>query len=212
MEIKSKEIKEMLIEIAQMYQEKANELSKLDSVIGDGDHGITMERGAKASEKVLMGMSDSEPVNEYFKLYGRTLIDKMGGAMGPLFGTIFTEFGRTSKGKEYFTKEIFVKSIINSTNKVMDFGGAKAGDKTMVDAMVPTKEAISKALDNGKSFKEITQIAEESSYKGLQNTINMRARKGRSKFSEDKSIGHQDAGATSYYYLMKKINEFVQSL
>lgn len=212
MEVKSKDVKNMLIGIARIYQEKVNELTKLDSVIGDGDHGITMARGAKEAEKNLLKMSDNEPINEYFKVYGRTLVDKMGGAMGPLFGTIFTEFGKCSKEGSVLTKEVFVNSIINSTIKVMDFGGAKLGDKTMVDAMVPTMEALKKALEEGKCFKQITQIAEDASLKGVQNTINLQAKKGRSKFLQEKSVGHQDAGATSYYYLMKEINEFIQSL
>lgn len=212
MEIGSKDIKLMLIKIAQVYLIKRDELAKLDSVIGDGDHGITMARGAKEGKQKLEEMSDTEPINEYFKSYGRTLVDKMGGAMGPIFGSIFTEFGKCSKGKELFTKEVFVESIEKSTAKVMDFGGAKLGDKTMVDAMIPTMEAVKEALTNGKDFNEITQSAEEAAYLGVQNTIPLIAKKGRSKFLQDKSKGHQDAGATSYYYLIKTINEFINSL
>ncbi len=212
MVLKVVEVKGLIIEIAQMYQEKRDELAKLDAVIGDGDHGISMARGAKEGERIINDSQDNLPVNEYFKMYGRALIDKIGGAMGPLFGTIFTEFGKCSKGEETFTKEAFVQSIENSTNKIMEFGGAKLNDKTMVDAMMPTVVATKKALSENKNFTEITEIAMKSAKQGMENTIPLQARKGRSKFLQEKSIGHQDAGATSYYYLMKKINEYIERI
>ncbi len=212
MELNSQQIQEMMIGIAKMYQEKRDELAKLDAIIGDGDHGISMARGAKEGEARLLQMSDNEPVNEYFKLYGRTLVEKIGGAIGPLFGMIFTEFGKCAKGNETFTNKVFVNAIENSTNKIMEFGGAKVGDKTMVDAMVPTMEAVKQALDQGKELEDILQIAEDAAYKGLQDTIPLKARKGRSKFLQEKSMGHQDAGATSYYYLIKNMNDYVKNI
>lgn len=207
--LNSGKIKELLIEIATLYQEKRDELSKYDLVIGDGDHGISMARAAKAAYGKVIGMDDNEPINEYFKVYGRTLISEIGGAMGPLFGSIFTELGKASKGKDSFTAEDFAEGIIGATKKVMALGGAKVGDKTMVDAMFPTAEALEKALEEGKNLEEITTIAQEVSWKGVKSTIPLKAKKGRSKFLQEKAIGYQDAGATSFYYLMKKFNEFV---
>ena len=84
-----KEARKMLLSVAGMFQEKRDELARLDSVIGDGDHGISMARGARAAYKSVAGMSEQEPINEYFKVYGRCLVAQIGGAMGPLLGMIF---------------------------------------------------------------------------------------------------------------------------
>lgn len=208
----SKNIKEFLIEVANMYIEKEDELSELDAVIGDGDHGISMARGAKFAKSVIMDMSDYELISEYFKNYGRALIRSMGGAMGPLVGIIFTEFGKTCKEDKEFGAKQFAAGLQGSTFKVQDFGGARLGDKTMVDAMIPTTNAVQKAFADGKDFNEILKVASLTAKEAVQATIPLQAKMGRSKWLREKSIGHQDAGATSYYYLMNKFKEFASNL
>lgn len=209
MSLESKEIKKMLLEIATMFIEKRDELSKLDSLIGDGDHGISMARGAKYAYTQVYELSDDEPANEYFKVYGRALVKEIGGAIGPLFGIIFTEFGKGIKALNEFNKYSFVTSIDNATKKIMEFGGAKPGDKTMIDVMYPLSQHL-KSLDlDEMSFKEVTLNAKVKAYQYLEDTKNMMAKKGRSKFLKEKTLGHQDAGATSFTYLIEKIDEFI---
>jgi len=203
--LQSKEVKEMILEIANMIVDAEDELSRLDAVIGDGDHGISMKRGALKGIETLNEMNDDEPINEYFKNYGWTLIRVMGGAMGPLVGIIFTEFGKACKDKKSFGTEEFVAGVTGSTMKVQEFGGAKVGDKTMVDAMVPTMEASEAALQLGDSFNVVLDKAYSAALQGVENTIELQAKKGRSMWLKEKSIGHPDAGATSYSKLIGKL-------
>lgn len=209
MKMDGKEARKMLLSVAGMFQEKRDELARLDSVIGDGDHGISMARGARAAYKSVAGMSEQEPINEYFKVYGRCLVAQIGGAMGPLFGMIFTEFGKCLKGQEQLTPEVFAEALENSKEKVMEFGGAKANDKTMADAMIPASEAARKAAELGQSLEETARAAASGAKKGAEQTIEMRARRGRSRFLQEKSIGHQDAGATSYYFLLQCMADYI---
>lgn len=209
--LSSKEVKNLLIEIADMIIDAEPELSRLDGVIGDGDHGISMRRGALRGKEVLLEMSDDEPINEYFKNYGWSLVRVMGGAMGPLVGIIFTEFGKACKDSQGFGKEEFVRAITGSTLKVQEFGGARLGDKTMVDAMIPTMDKAKEALEAGMNFEEVLLEAARASKQGVENTIPLQAKKGRSKWLQEKSIGHPDAGATSYSMMINKIKDFVMS-
>lgn len=210
MQMNSKNTKKMLLALATMFQEKRDELAMIDSVIGDGDHGISMARGAKTAYEAVDIMPDDAPINEYFKVYGRSLVAEMGGAIGPLFGIVFTEFGKCVKDEVEITPTDFAQSLENSMNKVMEFGGAKPNDKTMVDAMIPAADAAINAMQEGKTLAEIARSAAEGARKGVKATITMRSHRGRSKFLQEKSIGHQDAGATSYYYLLNRMAEYFE--
>lgn len=204
----SKEVREMLINIADMYIEKKEELSKYDAVIGDGDHGITMARGAKAAKEKILAVEEGT-CRDYFKLYGRTLVSTLGGAMGPLFGSIFLELSKACKGSETFGVNELSKGIAEAEYKICDLGGAKVGDKTMIDAIHPTAEALLKAKEEGDNLEEAVKKAVEAAYSGVQATIPLIAKRGRSKYLQEKAIGHQDAGATSFYYLIKEMHKYI---
>ncbi len=204
----SNQVKEMLINIADMYIEKKEELSKYDSVIGDGDHGITMARGAKAAKEKLIAMEEGT-CREYFKAYGRTLVSTLGGAMGPLFGSIFLELSKACKETETFGINELSTGIAEAELKVCDLGGAKVGDKTMVDAIHPTAEALLKAKEANDDLKTAIKKAVEAANLGVQATIPLIAKRGRSKYLQEKAIGHQDAGATSFYYMIKEIDKYI---
>lgn len=206
--IKANEMKEMLIKIASLYIEKEDELSRLDGVIGDGDHGVTMARGARAVKEKLEAMEDGTN-RDYLKAYGRTLVSTLGGAMGPLFGSIFLELSKVCKEKEEMDVNDFYIGLKNGQEKIMDLGGAKVGDKTMVDAIDPVVKSFDESVKENRSLEEAFKRGIEAADKGVQDTIPMRSRRGRSKFLQDKSIGHQDAGATSYYYLILTIYQFI---
>lgn len=207
--LNSNQIKEMLIRVAQMYIDKEDELSKYDAVIGDGDHGITMARGAKAAKEKLMPMGDST-ARDYFKAYGRTLISTLGGAMGPLFGSIFLELSKACKDKELMGLNEFAVGFKNAEFKVCDLGGAKVGDKTMVDSIDPVVNSLAKAVEEGKDLKAGLKDAVAAADEGVKSTIPLIAKRGRSRYLQEKAIGHQDAGATSFYYLVKTISDYVE--
>ncbi|SKC89666.1 dihydroxyacetone kinase subunit DhaL [Maledivibacter halophilus] len=206
--LNSNQVKEMLIDIADMYIEKKEELSKYDAVIGDGDHGITMARGAKAAKEKLINTEEGT-CRDYFKLYGRTLVSTIGGAMGPLFGSIFLELSKACKGNETFGINELSIGISEAEKKVCDLGGAKVGDKTMVDALHPTAEALMEAKKNEDDLQKALKKAVEAAKLGVQSTIPLVAKRGRSKYLQEKAIGHQDAGATSIYYLIKEIDRYL---
>ena len=204
-----KNTRDLLLAIATMFQEKRDELARLDSMVGDGDHGVSMARGAQVAYREVSVLDENQPLQEYFKVYGRALVAEIGGAIGPLFGMIFTEFGKCVKNLDQVTALAAAQAIENSKNKVMEFGGAKQNDKTMVDAMIPAAEAsMSAAQVPGATLEDVLKAAKNAAYEGVQATIPLMSRRGRSKFLQEKSIGHQDAGATSYYYLLNRMYEY----
>lgn len=205
MRMDAKQVKNLLMAAAVMFKEKRDELAKLDSVIGDGDHGISMARGAAAAFRKLDHMPDQEPMAEYFKIYGRTLIAEIGGAIGPLFGVIFTEFGKCTRDLDELTAGAYAKALEGCLQKIMEFGGAKPNDKTMVDALYPAAQAAREAAGRSCSLTETAAKAAEAAKEGMKQTIPMRSRRGRSKYLQEKSIGHQDAGATSVYLLLNRM-------
>ncbi|GMQ58934.1 dihydroxyacetone kinase subunit DhaL [Vallitalea sediminicola] len=209
--LNSKQIQELLIKIADMFIEKQDELSKLDAIIGDGDHGVTMARGAKAAKEKVLALEEGS-CREYFKTYGRTLISTLGGAMGPLYGSIFLEISKACKGKETVSLGEFSEGFNNGMLKVMELGGAKVGDKTMIDSIHPTVEALGKAKNEGKNLVDGFEIAVSAAKEGVNNTIPLIARRGRSRYLQEKAIGHQDAGATSFSYLIKTIYEYLKDM
>lgn len=208
--ITSIDVKKILLSIAQMFIEKEEELCKYDSVIGDGDHGITMARGAKAVIVKLEPMGEGT-CREYFKVYGRTLVSTLGGAMGPLFGSIFLELSKACKGIDTLDTKTLVVGLEQAEMKIMDLGGAKPGQKTMLDSLHPTVQVLKDASEKNIPLKEAIILAEKAALQGVEDTIPMKATMGRAKFLQDKSVGHQDAGATSFYYFIKEINTYLNA-
>lgn len=205
----SRQVKALLLKVANMFIAKQDELAKLDAVIGDGDHGVTMARGAKVAKAKVEAMEEGS-CRDYFKLYGRTLISTLGGAMGPLFGSVFLELSKACKGKESLGVDELAIGLRGGMEKVMDLGGAKPGDKTMVDAMEPVVLAMEEAVVKGLGLIEALTFATDAGAEGVQSTIPLIAKRGRSRYLQEKAIGHQDAGATSYYYFIKTIHEYVR--
>ncbi len=200
---------ELLKLITDTYEDRKVELSKYDSFIGDGDHGFSLARGCKVAYSSILALPTSSDIHEIFKVYGRTLTAEIGGAMGPLFGLLFTEIGKASMGSEYFGLEQLANGLQAACNEIMDLGGARVGDKTMVDSLVPTVYVLSNSKGAGEKFKLALDKALIAADDGVKSTIPLQAKRGRSKYLHEKSIGHQDAGATSFYYFIKAIREYV---
>lgn len=185
---------------AVMAQEK-EALTALDSAIGDGDHGINMDRGMRAvMEKVEAATPADVPA--LMKTVGMALISKVGGAAGPLYGTLFLQFG-SAAGPDGLTPDGWAACLAAGVAGVRSRGKAELEDKTMVDALQPAADAVSAALGEGASFADALARGADAAEEGARATIPLVARKGRASYLGERSAGHQDPGATSSAHLVR---------
>ena len=205
--ITQENIRDLLKAITDDFEKNKEELCGYDRAIGDGDHGDSMARGTRDGYRAVMELPFDSSVFECIKVYSRTMLSTIGGAIGPIFSTVIMELGRAAKATNQIGATEYVTGLKNAAKKVMDLGGAQVGDKTLVDALVPAADTAAKNSD--KSLEEIALLAEKAAGEGVTATISMQAKMGRSHFLREKSIGHQDAGATSLYYMLRTISEFV---
>jgi dihydroxyacetone kinase-like protein len=187
---------------ASVITENKQYLTKLDAAIGDGDHGINMDRGMQAALQRL-GTVTGEDVGAALKAVGMALISKVGGAGGPLYGTLFMQLGMATSGRSEIDGDDWAAALEAAVKGVQTRGKAELEDKTMVDALAPAAEAFRSALDEGASFGEALERAATAAEEGMAATIPLVARKGRASYLGERSAGHQDPGATSSYLLMK---------
>lgn len=175
------------------------ELIDLDRAIGDGDHGENMDRGFKA---VVASLDDTEPadVQGVLKVVAATLMSKVGGAAGPLYGTAFLRAAKATEGD--LDGAGVVALIEGALDGIVARGKATTGEKTMVDAWTPALAAARAVAGNGDSAVTVLRAAAEAAAKGAQETIPMQATKGRASYLGERSIGHQDPGATSTAYIL----------
>jgi phosphoenolpyruvate---glycerone phosphotransferase subunit DhaL len=187
---------------ASAVAENKRYLTQLDSAIGDADHGINLDRGFRA---VLDKLRTTPPpdLSSALQTVGLTLVSKVGGAGGPLYGTLFRDLGSNAAGKEALTPEEWTEALEAGIRGVIRLGKAEPGDKTMVDTLLPALQALKEALGDGMAFGEALRRAEAAAEEGMKATIPMVARKGRASYLGERSAGHQDPGATSSYLLVK---------
>jgi phosphoenolpyruvate---glycerone phosphotransferase subunit DhaL len=187
---------------ADSMSEHREELVRLDTAIGDGDHGTNMNRGMiKAMEKVAAA-EQSDP-GTVLKTVAMALVSSVGGAAGPLYGTLFLQMGNALAGKSEVDLPAYAAAWRKGLEGVQARGKAVAGDKTMVDALIPGVEALETASDLNGGLN----AAAEAAQGGMTATIPMIARKGRASYLGERSKDHQDPGATSTYYLFKSAAE-----
>jgi phosphoenolpyruvate---glycerone phosphotransferase subunit DhaL len=187
---------------ASTIAERKEELTKLDSAIGDADHGINMERGMSAALAKLDGLEDGD-VGTLLKTVGMALISTVGGAGGPLYGTLFLQMGTAAVGKNELEPDDWRSALEAAIAGVQMRGKAEPGDKTMVDALMPGKDALAQALSEGADFADALRRSATAAEEGMRATVPLVARKGRASYLGDRSAGHQDPGATSSYLLLK---------
>jgi len=181
-------------------------LTKLDSAIGDADHGINMSRGfTKALEKVRNNQYND--IGAVFKDVAMTLMSTVGGAAGPLYGTFFMRASMKLAGLKEADLTLLAQAFREGLQGVVALGKAQLGDKTMVDALTPAIEALEAAAKQGLPLKEGLKRALDMAEKGMKDTIPLVARKGRASYLGERSAGHQDPGATSSYLILKAICE-----
>jgi len=190
--------------IATVLREQRQYLTDLDSPIGDADHGTNMDRGFTAVQAKLDGGAGQEPAAQ-LKLVAMTLISTVGGASGPLYGTAFLRAATALAGKPVLTLDDCVAGLNAAVQGIRDRGKATTGEKTMLDALVPAQEALSAAATEGASLQEAFQRAADAAEAGAQATIPLLATKGRASYLGERSIGHQDPGATSSALMLRAV-------
>lgn len=186
--------------------ENKDTLTDLDREIGDADHGVNMARGFSAViDKVPQ---DNPDIGAVLKKAGMTLLSTVGGASGPLYGTAYMEAAKVLTGKETLTKEDFASALNAAIVGIQKRGRSEKGEKTMLDALVPALEAYEKTLAEGGGFADGLDRACTAAGEGVEYTKTIAATKGRASYLGDRSIGHQDPGATSAKITLEAIRDF----
>jgi phosphoenolpyruvate---glycerone phosphotransferase subunit DhaL len=181
-------------------------LTKLDSAIGDADHGTNMDRGMKAVLAKLDAQEDDD-IGALLKTVGMTLVSTVGGAGGPLYGTLFLQMGMATTGKSELEPADWAAALEAAVAGVQSRGKAEPGDKTMIDALIPARDAFSSAVADGASFEDALRRSAQAAEQGMKATTPLVAKKGRASYLGERSAGHQDPGATSTYLLLKTAAE-----
>jgi dihydroxyacetone kinase-like protein len=191
-------------------EENKQYLTDLDGPIGDSDHGINMDRGFRAVKSGLTGGGEA-PIDATLKSVGMTLIRTVGGASGPLYGTVFVRMAGAVSGYQTLDPETILAALQAGRKGIVDRGKAEPGDKTMLDAWDPAIRAYEEALKAGSDLPGAVAKATEAAEQGMKDTIPLVARKGRASYLGERSAGHQDAGATSSYLFFKALQEAVDN-
>lgn len=195
--------------LVKTIQDNAGYLSEIDGAIGDGDHGINMSKGfTLAGERIPPDVTLSDGLNTL----GDTLLTEIGGAMGPLYGTLFQEMAFACKGKAEIDKQIFAQMLATAVDAVQDLGGAKVGDKTLVDTLIPARTAYEAAVTSGASFADALAAMAKGAERGKESTRDLVAKIGRASRLGERSRGHLDAGSTSCALILKSLAETMASL
>jgi dihydroxyacetone kinase-like protein len=192
--------------LQQVYAANRQWLTELDSAIGDADHGINMDRGFTAVKAELAAHVPSD-IAAVWQTVANALIRHVGGAAGPLYGTFFFRAAASCAGKTEMEAADVVALFQAGIEGVAQRGKAVAGDKTMMDALLPALDAMRQAIEDGASLAAILDSGAAAAQAGMLGTVPMQARKGRASYLGARSIGHQDPGATSSYLLLQAAAE-----
>jgi phosphoenolpyruvate---glycerone phosphotransferase subunit DhaL len=190
---------------AEAVKRERDYLTQLDAAIGDGDHGINMDRGFTAVGKALAGQDGNVPPGRLLILAGKTLVSSVGGASGPLWGTALRRAGRELGDRQEFGEAELHAALEAAVAGVVELGAASPGDKTMVDALRPAVDALGAAVESATPIAEALESAADAAEQGAKATVPMQARKGRASYLGERSIGHQDPGATSAVLVMRAL-------
>lgn len=202
--------KKSIVNMAQLIEKERDHLTELDSDIGDGDHGINMSIGFREVTKKLDEIdTNAEDVHTFLKKVGMSLLGKVGGASGPLYGSLFMKMGTDVAGKNEVTFDEFIGMIENGIIAIETRGKAVVGEKTMVDALRPGIDYLKAQKDDGNEvevFGKFIDVMKEGSDK----TIPLVAKKGRAMRLGERAVGHRDPGSESSWMLMNAFYEEMQ--
>jgi phosphoenolpyruvate---glycerone phosphotransferase subunit DhaL len=199
--ITSTAVRDWIRAYADEVAEHRVELVQLDTAIGDGDHGTNMDRGMRKAVEKIEGVED-EDIGALLKAVGMALVSSVGGAAGPLYGTLFLQMGTASAGRDALDLAGWTGALEAGVKGVQARGKAEPGDKTMVDALLPALDALRAAADDGVGLEEALRRSADAAAEGTRATVQLEARKGRASYLGPRSVGHQDPGATSSQLLL----------
>lgn len=200
----SAQVTEWILKTAAVMEENRDYLTQLDSAIGDADHGNNMDRGYKAA---LQQLAKDDDVGAILKSLAMALISKVGGAAGPLYGTMFLQAATALSGKAELSEEDVELLLKSSVDGIKMRGRAEPGEKTILDSLVPAYEAFKNSRANGDGIAECLAAATAAAEEGMKATIPMIAKKGRASYLGERSVGHQDPGATSTYLIVRTLSD-----
>ena len=197
--------KPIVMGMIKAIQKNRNYLSEIDGAIGDGDHGINMSKGFSQCREALRAKPELPGLAESLDVLAMTLLDGIGGSMGPLYGSFFMGLAETLQGKPQLTATLFGEALVNGVAGVESVGSAKVGDKTLMDTLVPARDAYLQALARQEDFASALGAMMVAAETGWKSTRDLQARIGRSARLGERSIGVLDAGATSCFLILRSL-------
>lgn len=191
-------------------QSNKDYLSEIDGQIGDGDHGINMNKGFTMCQEKLAGQTPT--ISEALMVISETLLEDIGGSMGPLYGVLFEGMSDACDGKDDITAEVFGEMLNGAVEGLQDISPAQKGDKTLMDTLIPARDAFAESLAAGKSFAECLDDTKKAAEAGWQSTKDLVAKIGRASRLGERSRGVLDAGSTSCYLLISALTDTTKAL
>ncbi|HGE8462584.1 dihydroxyacetone kinase subunit DhaL [Serratia nevei] len=210
MALTKQQVVDWLMRCGEVFSRERDFLTQLDTEIGDADHGLNMNRGFNKVVEKLPSVADKD-IGFILKNTGMTLLSSVGGASGPLFGTFFIRAAQAANAKQSLDLAELQQMMQEGVEGVVMRGKAEPGDKTMCDVWWPVVESLGQSAQQNLSVAEALQRAADSAERAVEGTITMQARKGRASYLGERSIGHQDPGATSVMLMMKTLAEVAGS-
>ncbi|AGE19991.1 dihydroxyacetone kinase ADP-binding subunit DhaL [Serratia marcescens] len=210
MALTKQQVVDWLMRCGEVFSRERDFLTQLDTEIGDADHGLNMNRGFNKVVEKLPSVADKD-IGFILKNTGMTLLSSVGGASGPLFGTFFIRAAQAANAKQSLDLTELHQVMQEGVEGVVMRGKAEPGDKTMCDVWWPVVESLGQSAQQNLSVAEALQRAADSAERAVESTITMQARKGRASYLGERSIGHQDPGATSVMLMMKTLAEVAGS-
>ncbi|CAI2476579.1 MULTISPECIES: dihydroxyacetone kinase subunit DhaL [Serratia] len=206
MALTKQQVVDWLMRCGEVFTQQRDFLTRLDTEIGDADHGLNMNRGFNKVVEKLPSVADKD-IGFILKNTGMTLLSSVGGASGPLFGTFFIRAAQAANAKQSLDLAELHQLMQEGVDGVVMRGKAEPGDKTMCDAWWAVVDSLGQSVEQQLSVAEALQRASERAEQAVESTITMQARKGRASYLGERSIGHQDPGATSVMLMMKTLAE-----
>ncbi|MEO6922567.1 MAG: dihydroxyacetone kinase subunit DhaL [Bryocella sp.] len=188
-------LRDGVLRLVDVIHENKQELSEIDGAIGDGDHGINMNTGFQRFRETVEGKNLD--LSQMLEALGTTLLEVTGGSLGPLYGSMFLAMGETVSGCDTIDAQKFLQMLESGRDSLMEIGGAKPGDKTLLDCLCPAVDAFRTKLDEGASFEECLEALKQGAVAGKESTRDLVAKVGRASRLGERSRGVLDAGAAS---------------
>ncbi len=207
--LRLEDFEEVIADVIDIIQKNEDYLCEVDSFIGDGDHGLTLAKGFYSAKEDL-GKNKPQTISSFFMVIASAIMRSIGGVCGPIYSSIFLSFAKITKDKEKIDLSDFIGMLEEGLDSVKKRGGASVGDKTLVDAYEPAVIALKNHKEEG--FVNALKASSDAAKQGMLSTKGFASKKGKSRPLGDRSIGYQDAGATSFYLMLNSMSESIAKI